>query len=153
MLIMDAANLVILQTIPLSLDDQGRDNPQGIAVSPDGDTVLVSSGTAGGSVYAIRAADGGIISTFTPGPGLAPLGVAFDLDAGSGALVAVASPVGASGSLIRFSPQTGVQSEPSLTVGAQPTGIAVTPDGPEILTLTIEQKTALKNGKKETVAA
>ena len=31
--------------------------------------------------------------------------------------------------------------------------IAVTPDGPEILTLTKEQKMALKNGKKETVAA
>ena len=31
--------------------------------------------------------------------------------------------------------------------------IAVTPDGPEILTLTKEQKAALKNGKKETVAA
>ena len=31
--------------------------------------------------------------------------------------------------------------------------IAVTPDGPEILTLTKEQKAALKNGKKETIAA
>lgn len=31
--------------------------------------------------------------------------------------------------------------------------IAVTPDGPEILTLTKEQKAALKNGKTETIAA
>jgi len=31
--------------------------------------------------------------------------------------------------------------------------IAVTPDGPEILTLTKEQKAALKNGKQETLAA
>lgn len=31
--------------------------------------------------------------------------------------------------------------------------IAVTPDGPEILTLTKEQKAALKNGRKETIAA
>jgi methionyl aminopeptidase len=31
--------------------------------------------------------------------------------------------------------------------------IAITADGPEILTLTKDQKAVLKNGKKETVAA
>src|SRR6185295_19177459 len=61
----DAANLAVLQTITLPLNDEGRDNPNGIAVSPDGDFVAVSSGTADGAVSMIRTSDGVVVGSFT----------------------------------------------------------------------------------------
>ena len=125
-LVMDAANLAVTQTIPLVLDDQGRDNPQGIAVSPDGERLVVSSGTGGGDVSVVRTADGAIVGTFTPGPTLAPLGVAFD-PGGAMVYVAAAEVGGSAGSLITFDPASATEIR-RVTVDVRPTGVAVTPD-------------------------
>jgi YVTN family beta-propeller protein len=126
-LVMDAANLSTYATLALALDDQGRDNPQGLTISPDGDTLLVSSGSDGGSVYIIRIADGALIASFTPGSGIAPLGLAFD-PSGAFAYAAVADTSGANGALVRFDAANGALLG-STPVGVRPTGIAVTPDG------------------------
>lgn len=126
-LVMDAANLALKQTIALALDDEGRDNPQGIAVSPDGDLVIVSSGTAGGAVSTIRASDGAVIGSFTPGGTLAPLGVAFD-PLGTSAYVVAASAVGGNGVLASFNPASGAELART-AVGVLPTAAAVSPDG------------------------
>jgi len=129
-LVMDAANLTLKQTINVALDDEGRDNPQGIAISPDGDLVIVSSGTAGGAISTLRTSDGAVVSSFTPGSGLAPLGVAFD-PIGSGAYVVAASAAGGNGALITFNPVSGAEIS-RLAVGVLPTGVAVTPDGASV---------------------
>lgn len=125
--VMDAANLIVRQTITVALDDEGRDNPQGIAVSPDGDLVVVSSGTAGGGVSVIRTSDGSVTSTFVPGAGLAPLGVAFD-PGGAAVYVAAADAAGGDGSLVTFNPANGAEIRRT-AAGVQPTGVAVTPTG------------------------
>lgn len=122
--VMDAANLTVKQTITVALDDEGRDNPQGIAVSPDGDLVVVSSGTAGAGVSVIRTSDGSVTATFVPGAGLAPLGVAFD-PGGAAVYVAAADAAGGNGSLISFNPATGAEIR-RIAVGVRPTGVAVT---------------------------
>jgi len=125
--VMDAANLFVTQTITVALDDEGRDNPQGIAVSPDGDLVAVSSGTAGGGVSLIRTSDGTIVRSFIPGAGLAPLGVAFD-PGGAAVYVAAADAAGANGSLVTFNPASGAEIRRT-AAGVRPTGVAVTPNG------------------------
>ncbi len=129
LLIMDAASATLLQApIPLAIDDQGRDNPQGLAISPDGSLLLVSSGTAAGTVRVLRLSD----NTFLPGPAAfaaseAPMGVAFSAD-GQKAYVAVANLNGAAGRLLVFDPASGATIA-SATGGVLPTGIAGSPDG------------------------
>jgi len=57
-IVLDAANAATRDTISLaSIDDGGRDNPQGLAVSPDGSLLLVSDGADGGSASLFRVAD------------------------------------------------------------------------------------------------
>jgi DNA-binding beta-propeller fold protein YncE len=126
LLVLDAANLALKQTISVPLDDEGRDNPQGIAVSPDGERVVVSSGTGGGGVSIVRAADGAVVGTFTPGAGLAPMGVAFH-PAGTPVYVATVDVGGAAGSLITFDPATASEVG-RVAIGVRPIGVAVTPD-------------------------
>ena len=126
-LVMDAANLAVLETISVAIDDQGRDNPQGLALSPDARLLLVSSGTSGGAVRVIRLSDSREIVTVALGTGIAPLGVAFSAD-GAQAYVAGADIAGGTGNLITFEPTTGNVTA-STAVGAQPTAIAVSPDG------------------------
>ena len=129
-LVMDAANLQVKQTITLALDDQTRDNPHGIAVSPDGDLVVVSTGTGGGAVHVIRTSDGAVTGSFTPGTTLAPLGVAFD-PLGTVVYVAAADTGGGNGSLVTFNPFTAAEIR-RVTVDVRPTGVAVTPDAQQV---------------------
>jgi len=126
LLVLDAANLVVKQTISVALDDEGRDNPQGMAVSPDGERLVVSSGTAGGGVSIVRTADGAVVGTFTPVGGLAPMGVAFD-PAGTAVYLAAADAGAAAGSLITFDPASATEIRRT-AVGVRPIGVAVTPD-------------------------
>lgn len=126
LLVLDAANLALKQTISVPLDDEGRDNPQGIAVSPDGERVVVSSGTAGGGVSIVRTLDGAVVGTFTPGAGLAPTGVAFH-PAGTPVYVAAADVGGGAGSLITFDLANASETG-RVAVGVRPIGVAVTPD-------------------------
>lgn len=129
--VLDAANLAVIQRIDLPLDDQGRDNPQGLAVSPDGGVLLVGSGSAGGSVHLVRLADYSTTPIFTAEPGIAPLGIAFHPD-GSQAFIALADTSGAGADeLVTLDVTAGtvVQRTP---VGIRPTGVAVSPDGQRV---------------------
>jgi len=128
-LVMDAASAFLLDTIAtVSIDDQGRDNPQGLAISPDGRLLLVSSGSQGGSVSVLRLSDESLLPSLPPFASYeAPLGVAFSPD-GQQAYVAVANLNSAAGRLQVFDPATGVGIV-SNDVGILPTAIAVSPDG------------------------
>jgi len=126
--ILDAANANGLDTIALNtINDETRDNPQGLAVSPDGTLLLVSEGASGGSVKLYRLSDKQELQSIPFGLGLAPLGVAFAPD-GTRFYVAVADLTPAAGSLHVYDVQTGglIDSE---SVGELPTALAVTPDG------------------------
>jgi YVTN family beta-propeller protein len=126
--IMDAASAFGLDTIPLaSINDDGRDNPQGLALSPDGTLLLVSEGSSGGSARVYRVSDKQLVHNVVPGAGLAPLGVAFSPD-GTRFFVAVADLTPAAGWLRVYDAETGTQLD-SDAVGVLPTALAVTPDG------------------------
>ena len=130
-LVMDAALATLLYTIPLALDDGGRDNPQGLAISPDGSFLLVSDGSPGGRVSVLRVADNTLVASMTFPAGIAPLGVAFSPD-GEQAYVAAADVGGSGANTLRiFDPSTGAIVD-SIPVGALPTGIAVSPDAQRV---------------------
>lgn len=128
-LVMDAANAVGIDTIMLpSINDGGRDNPQGLAISPDGAWLLVSEGSGGGSVKLFRTADKAELRSFSFPPDTAPLGVAFSPD-GARVYVAAANLTAASaGSLLVYDAATGASID-SETVGVLPTALTVSPDG------------------------
>jgi len=126
--ILDAASAVGLDTINLaSINDGGLDNPQGLAISPDGTLLLVSEGSSGGSVRLYRLSDKMELLSIAFGVGTAPLGVAFAPD-GTRFYVAMADLTPANGSLHVYNVQTGALVD-SKTVGELPTALAVTPDG------------------------
>jgi YVTN family beta-propeller protein len=131
-LVMDAANLTQVNAVPLTINDGGRDNPQGIAISPDGHTLLVSDGTAGGNVTVFTISGDTLTAGLPhsmPGGTVAALGVAFAPD-GAQAYVAAAETAGAVGTLRVFNPANGALiGSLSVDVGLLPTGIAVSPDG------------------------
>lgn len=125
--VLDAASLAGKAAFPVAINDEGRDNPQGLALRADGDLLAVSSGTASGSVVFMRASDGTVLGTYSPGAGLAPSGVAFD-PSGSPLYVAIVDPAGGNGSLAKVDPSNATELG-RVAVGVRPTGIAVTPDG------------------------
>jgi YVTN family beta-propeller protein len=130
-LVLDAANLFEYHRTTLDINDGPRDNPQGIAISPDGRTLLVSDGKAGGAV-AVYTVSGNVLVAglpFTmPLASLAPLGVAFAPD-GMRAYVAAADIASAvPGSLHVFDPSNGAAID-SETIGVLPTAVAVSPNG------------------------
>jgi len=132
--VLDAANLFTYHTALLDINDGGRDNPQGIAISPDGRTLIVSDGKVGGIVTVYLIAGDALVAgvPFTlPVATQAPLGVAFSPD-GTRAYVAGADATpGIAGSLHVFNPANG-NSIDSDTVGMMPTAIAVSPDGTQV---------------------
>ena len=132
--VMDAANLAVLQTFPLAIDDGGRDNPQGIAVSPDGTLLAISSGSAGGDVTVLRLPNGIVSGTLAMPPGLAPLGVAFSAD-GLRVFVAAADTTGFGGDrLLAFVAADGpaITAIGNAAAGPMATAIAVVPDGSQV---------------------
>jgi YVTN family beta-propeller protein len=124
----EAATALLIDAIALpSLNDGGRDNPQGIAISPDGRLLLVSDGSDGGSLRVVQVADKSILLNLVMEAGVAPLGVAFSPD-GVRAYVAVANLAGSAGTLRVFNATTGALID-SEAVGVLPIAIAVSPDG------------------------
>lgn len=130
-LVLDAASGVELGRAVLAIDDGGRDNPQGIAISPDGTRLAVSSGTAGGSVTVYGASGNSLTFQLAypmPLAQVAPLGVAFAPD-GSRVYVAAADTSGGAANTLRsFDPATGAEIDAD-TVELLPTAIAVHPAG------------------------
>jgi YVTN family beta-propeller protein len=125
-LVMDAMVASEVDRINLPIDDGGRDNPQGLAISPDGTLLLVSSGSDGGTVSLVRTADKSSAGGVTMPAGVAPLGVAFSPD-GTRFYVAQANLSGAAGTLGVYdvASQNALDTEP---VGVRPTAVAIGPD-------------------------
>lgn len=125
--VMDAMLASVLDTLAMPIDG-GRDNPQGIAISPDGRLLIVSDGASGGSVSVIRVADKGVVGTLTFATGIAPLGVAFH-PGGARAYVAAAAVNGAAATVEVLDPANPATPLASASVEGLPTAIAVSPDG------------------------
>jgi len=130
--VMDAANLTWLYTIMLtSIDDEGRDNPQGLAISPDGTLLLISEGAHGGSVRLVRISDNHELHRFDVATGIAPLGVAFSPDGGR-LYVAAANLAAATAGTLEIFDATSYASIASIAVEVLPTALAVAPDGKRV---------------------
>ncbi len=127
-LVMDAAVATRLDTIAMQVGDGALDNPQGLALSPDGTLLAVSDGLPGGAVTVLRTADKALQSRLPMPAGLAPLGVAFAPD-GVRAFALAADTTGLlAPTLSVFDPLNAAVLD-TAPVGALPTGIAVAPDG------------------------
>ena len=128
---MEAATAAEINRVTFVIDDGLRDNPQGIAISPDGRLLAVSTGTAVNGSVRVFAISGDVLTalaTYNMPAGIAALGVAFAPD-GSEAYVAAADPSGGAGDTLRvFNPATGDEIDAD-AVGALPTAIAVHPSG------------------------
>lgn len=105
-------------------------NPQGLALSPDGNLLLVSDGSAGGRVTVIDTTARAQVAQLVMQAGAIPLGLAFHPDGGR-AYVAIAQGSG-NGSLVEFDPHDGAIAA-TVAVGVRPTGVAVTPDGSKVV--------------------
>lgn len=127
-LVMDGALATLVDTLPLTVGDAGFDNPQGIALSPDGTLLLVSEGAPSGAATLLRTADKSVVARLALPAGGVPLGVCFSAD-GSIAHVLAADPAGGPGALLGFDVTTGAAARAPIVVGARPTGLAASPDG------------------------
>ena len=128
--VLDAALAGLIATFALSIDDGGRDNPQGLAISPDGTLLAVASGSSGGRVSLLRAADGSLATAIDMAAGIAPLGVAFS-PSGERLHVAAADVAAGTANSLRTFDLAGA-SLGDVPVGALPTAVAVSPDGGRI---------------------
>jgi YVTN family beta-propeller protein len=126
-LVLDGALATELGTFTLTIGDPVDGNPQALAISPDGASLLVSDGRIDGQALLLRARDGVVLHRFAMPAGRLPLGVAFSAD-GRHALVLAAVAAGGPGALLRFDVATAAALTP-ITVGARPTSLAVSPDG------------------------
>lgn len=127
-LVMDGALATLVDTLPMTVSEAGFDNPQGIALSPDGALLLVSEGAPGGAATLRRTADKTVVASLALPAGSVPLGVGFSADGGT-AHVLAADPAGGPGALLSFDASTGAAVRAPIAVGARPTGIAASPDG------------------------
>jgi len=123
----DSANLADIDTIPISARDETQLNPQGIAISPDGQLLYLSDNRDGGAVTILDTATKSTIHSFPGVPGTMPLGVTPHPD-GQHAYFTFAGPTN----------QVAVYDVPSKSitntfhVGSRPVGIAVTQDGDKV---------------------
>jgi YVTN family beta-propeller protein len=100
-------------------------SPFGVAVTPDGKSVYVTS-SGDNTVYVIATASKSILTSVPVGPG--PRGVAVTPD---GARVYVTNENGDSVSVIATATNSVIATVP-LPAGSQPIGVAVTPDGTNV---------------------
>lgn len=126
-MVLDGALATVLDTFTLTIGDPSGGNPQGLAISPDGASLLVSDGLVDGRATLLRARDGTIVQHFAMPAGSLPLGVAFSVD-GRHAMVLAAVAAGGPGALLRFDVATAAALAP-IAAGARPTGVATSPDG------------------------
>lgn len=127
--VMESGLATRLDTIVVPVGDVGFGNPHGIAISPDGTMLLVSSGAAGAPVNVVRLSDKTVVATLPVPPDRGVLGVTFSRDGDNAYAVEDAVPPQfGTGVLVRFSPATGVPLA-TMPIGTMPIGIATHPDG------------------------
>jgi len=126
----DSANLADVDTIPISSRDETQINPQGIALSPDGQLLYLSDNRDGGAVTILDIATKSTVDSKAMGPGTMPLGVTPSPD-GQHAYFVFSGLAGQPGQVAVYDvPSKNITS--TYTVGARPVGIAVTPDGGKV---------------------
>ena len=126
----DSANLADIDTIPISARDDSQLNPQGIAISPDGQLLYLSDNRDGGTVTIFDIPTKSQVNSITMGPGTMPLGVAPNPD-GQHAYFVFAGLSGQTGQVALYDvPSQSITS--TFNVGSRPVGIAVTPDGAKV---------------------
>ncbi len=124
--VLDAANLTVIDTIPMNAGGGAHANPQGIAISQDGRLLYVSDNSDGGAATVLEIASKNAIASLSLGTGSTPMGIAPSPD-GTHAYIAFSG----LNEIDVFDPfsnsVTGV-----ISVGSSPVGIAVTPNGQKI---------------------
>lgn len=125
--VFDSALLKWLDLIPVAAGGGTQPNPQGIAVSRDGQLLYVSDNQDGGAVSVINLPTGMVIGSFSLGAFTMPLGIAVDPN-GHQVYLAFA---GVDEVLIMDSLLTREIADP-IPVGARPVGISVTPNGEKV---------------------
>jgi YVTN family beta-propeller protein len=78
--VLDAATLIVLDTISVNAGGGAQTNPQGLAMSPDGQLLYVSENNDGGAVSVLDIAAKSVIASLSLGPGTMPLGIAVSPD-------------------------------------------------------------------------
>lgn len=126
----DSANLAQVDTIPLSARGGTQPNPQGIAVSPDGQLLYLSDNQDSGAVTILDTATKSTVKSISMGPGTMPLGVAPNPN-GQHAYFVFAGPTGQTGQVAVYDVPSNSITGP-FNVGSRPVGIAVTPDGGKV---------------------
>lgn len=126
-LVLDTANLTLIDTIPINAGVGDQPNPQGIAVSPDGQFLYVSASEDGGGVTVVDLATKAIVNTISMGAGTMPLGVAPNPN-GREVYFAIAGPPD---EVKIYEPLSNTITG-SISVGSRPVGIAVTPNGGKV---------------------
>ena len=108
------------------------DNPNGMAISPDGEHLYVSDNHPGGMVYIVNLVTRAVIASPPFGANAVPLGIAVSPD-GQQIYVAVTDPTGTDTVNI-LDPLTGSLLLPPIIIGTgnTPIGIDITPDGSKV---------------------
>lgn len=121
-LILHAGLNSIIDRIPVSAGDTSNDNPHGLAITPDGKTLLVADNRLGGDVSVVDIESRQVVAKLALAANATPYGIAASPD-GLSAYVAVHGP----NQVKVFSLQTYAEID-SIDVGTGPTGLAILPD-------------------------
>ncbi|HSN14582.1 MAG TPA: CFI-box-CTERM domain-containing protein, partial [Anaeromyxobacteraceae bacterium] len=122
--VLQSALARIIEVIPVPAGGATRRTPQGLAISPDGETLYVSEDTDGGAVRVVDLASREVLAVVSRGGGTSPAGVVAAPD-GRRAYFAFR---GDAEGVAVFDRET-LAVTGALAAGAGPVGAAVTPDG------------------------
>lgn len=127
--VLHGVTLAEVDSFPVSAGGNDLSNPQGIAVSPDGRLLFVSSRVADGAVSILDLETRQVVDEIHGTSGSLPGGLAPDPD-GHKLYLTFSSP-GGTGNLVVYDLDIGAVLE-TLDLGQDPLGIAVTPDGSRV---------------------
>jgi YVTN family beta-propeller protein len=122
--VLESSRSSVLDTIPLDAAGDGRPNPHGVAVTPDGGTLVVSARRDGGAFSVVDLATRTVVATVPASAGTSPTGVAASPD-GTRAYLAFSGAENA----IRVLDLPSRAVVGTIAVGGGPLGVAVTPNG------------------------
>jgi YVTN family beta-propeller protein len=123
--VLDATNLNTIETLPGSAGGGVDHNPQGIAITPDGRTLLFSDSTLGGAATVMDLFTKAPVAALSD-PNATPLGIAVNPD-GAHAYLAFAGT-----DEIKVLNLDTMAMTDSVPAASHPVGIAVTPDGAKV---------------------